>query len=140
MVILRIWFVTHIFIGHAYSYMLVLHTLICQSFILLYSVPTYFIFWSSILLYTSPLYSYMPVLHTLICPFYLFLYACPIYSYMPKRCSLIYQSYLFVYAGPIYSDMASYILLYAVLRSQEHNGLIYKRIQDWNIKICRTGI
>jgi hypothetical protein len=54
-----------LYAGHIYSYMPVLHTLICRSYILLY---------------VSPLYSNMSVLHTLICRSYILLYVGLTYS------------------------------------------------------------
>jgi hypothetical protein len=79
--ILRIWFATQIFIGHPYSYMLVLHTLIYHAYILLY---------------VDPVYSYnhilnMPVLYTSICRSYILLSTCPIYLYMPVKYTPIYR-------------------------------------------------
>ena len=62
--------------------MIVLYTLICRSYLFLYTGPTY---------------SYMPVLRTRIFQSIILLYA--------GRGNLIFRSYLFVYAGPIYSYM-----------------------------------
>ena len=85
-----------------HTLMLVLHTLICRSYILVYASPLYSYIPSYILLYAGPIYSYMPVLHTLICRSYILLYAGPTYSYMPVLHTLICRSYIFFCAGHIY--------------------------------------
>ena len=65
-----------LYAGHIYSYIPVLHTLICRSYILLYVGLTY---------------SYMSVLHTLICRSYILLNVSPLYSNMSMLYTVICQ-------------------------------------------------
>ena len=57
-----------------YSYMPVLYTLICWSYILVYANLLYS--------YSCPFYSYMPIPYIPICQSYIFVYAGPLYSHM----------------------------------------------------------
>jgi hypothetical protein len=103
-------------------------TLICWSYILLYTIPIFpymsilyiLISRSYILLYSGPKYSYMPVLYTILCQSYILLSVCSIYLYMPVN----QIRNIRVYRAGI----------------KEYSRLSYKSIMDWHIRIDTSGI
>ena len=86
-----------------YSYILVLHNLMCRSHILLYADPIYsdisvmytFRCQSFMLLYSGPTYSHRPMLYTLLCRQYILLYAGPTYSYITNLVCYTYFHWFF---------------------------------------------